>query len=167
MYIEWKIITDIILLSSLAIVGVFGALGLYQWISRKSIKKVDKQLLRMIIPLVLMAATFIICDKILPKIFGFWPTRPNGSGEPSFPSTHVMVVTTVFLLTAIAARKYVHVKPVRIILDIIMLALITLTCFGRVLADMHWVTDVIGGLVFAAIFAIIYYFSIKRKDKNE
>lgn len=158
---QWNKITNIILISAFVTLAVFVALGLYQWITRKSLKKVDKHLTFMPIPLALMAAVYVIFDK-------FWILnhRPNGSGEPSFPSTHVMVTATIFFITAIAIHKYIKSRAMRIVLDILMLALIVLTCFGRVLANMHWISDVIGGLIFAAIFAVIYYLTI-RKENHE
>ena len=162
---EWKKATDIILIASFAILTVFVILGLYQWITRKSLKKVDKSLLCFPIPLALLAAVYVIFDKFI-----ILNTRPNGSGEPSFPSTHVMIVATIFFLSAIALPKYIKSKTASILLDIIMLALIVLTCVGRVLSDMHWLTDVIGGLAFAVFFAAVYYFCYritKKKSKKE
>lgn len=154
---QWSKITDIILVAALAVFAVFAILGLYQWIKRKSLKKVDKPLLLSLIPLSLMAATFIIFEKFL-----VLNTRPNGSGEPSFPSTHTMVVATVFLLTAIILPNYIKSKTARVIMDIVMLLFIILVSVGRVLANMHWVSDVVGGLIFAAIFAVIYYLILRR-----
>ena len=155
---QWSKITDIILITSLAALAVFAVLGLYQWISRKSLKKVDKPLLTMLIPLVLMAITYVIFDKFL-----ILNTRPNGSGEPSFPSSHAMVVATIFLCITIVLPKYIKSKTACIILDVLMLALTILVCIGRVLANMHWLSDVIGGLIFAMIFTVIYYLIIRRK----
>ena len=157
---QWSKITDIILIAALAVFAVFAILGLCQWIKRKSLKKVDKPLLLSLIPLSLMAATFIIFEKFL-----ILNTRPNGSGEPSFPSTHTMVVATIFLLTAIILPNYIKSKTARVIMDIVMLLFIILVSVGRVLANMHWVSDVVGGLIFAAIFAVIYYL-ILRKAKH-
>lgn len=165
---EWKKATDVILIASFVVLAVFAGLGLYQWISRRSLKKVDKRLLWMILPLVLMAATYLICDKVLPKFFDFMPTRPNGSGEPSFPSTHAMVVGTIFFLAAIALPKYIKSKTACVLLDLAMLALLALVCVGRVMSNMHTATDVIAGVCFAAIFAAIYYLITReRKAKNE
>ena len=62
--------------------------------------------------------------------------------------------------------KYVKSKPMRIILDILMIVMISLTSVGRVAADMHWVLDVIGAVVFAFIFTEIYYLIIHRKKKK-
>ena len=162
---EWKIITDVILAISFIALAAFIVLGIYQWVTRKSLKKVDKRLLWLPLPLALMAITYFVFDKI-------WilNTRPNGSGEPSFPSTHVMVVATIFFRTTINLAKYVKNAIARVIIEIAMVVLLSLVCMGRVLSDMHWVSDVIGALVFAFIFSEIYYFVIhklvRQKGKN-
>ena len=158
---NWKLITDIILISSFAVLAVFVILGICQWITRKSLKKVDKELLWMPLPLALMAITYVIFDKFL-----ILNTRPNGSGEPSFPSTHVMIVSTIFFLATAILPKYVKNIVARTILEFIMVVLIALTCVGRVLSDMHWPSDVVGALIFAFIFTEIYYFIIKKGRKK-
>ena len=154
---QWSKITDIILVAALAVFAVFAILGLCQWIKRKSLKKVDKPLLLSLIPLSLMAITFIVFEKFI-----ILNTRPNGSGEPSFPSTHTMVVATIFLLTAIILPNYIKSKTARVIMDIVMLLFIILVSVGRVLANMHRVSDVVSGLIFAVIFAVIYYLILRR-----
>ena len=162
---DWDKATDIILYASFAIVGMFALLGLCQWIRRKSLKKVDKSLLFMPIPLALMAIVYIVFDKFL-----VLNTRPNGSGEPSFPSTHTMVVGTIFMITAIALPRFIKSKFACAVIDIVMLALFAVTAAGRVLSDMHRLSDVIAGAVFALIFAVIYFVIVKlttKKEQNE
>ena len=165
---EWTKITDIILIASIVILGLFAILGLIQWITRKSLFKVDKQILWMILPMALMAIVYLVCDKILtPDKFSFMPTRPDGSGEPSFPSTHVMVVTTIFFCVSADLSKYIKSKPVLIILDIVMFALASLVATGRILSNKHSYVDVIGAVVFAFIFYEIYYFCIHHKKSKK
>ena len=154
---QWDKISDIILVSSLMVLAVFATLGLYQWIKRKSLAKVDKPLIWMILPLALMAVTYYIFDHFL-----IWNTRPNGSGEPSFPSTHVMVVATIFFCVAIILPRYVRSKAMCIVIDLLMLLLLVSVCVGRVAANMHWISDVIGGIIFAIIFFTIYYLTTRR-----
>lgn len=159
---QWELITNIILILSFLTLGIFVVLGLIQLISRRSIKKVDKQIRWMPLPLALMVITYFIFDKLL-----ILATRPNGSGEPSFPSTHVLVVTTIFFIVTIVLPKYVKNKVVRIILEILIIILISLTCTGRVLANLHTPIDVIGGLIFAFAYSEIYYQIIKNRKKKE
>ena len=157
----WDLITNIILIAAIAVLGVFAILALYQWVKRKSFSKIDKELRWATVPVILMAATYFIFDHIL-----IWNTRPNGSGEPSFPSSHVMLVATVFALTALVLPKYVKNKAALIALDILMLALVILTAVGRVLANMHWISDVVGAIIFVLIFAAIYWLIIKKLKKS-
>jgi undecaprenyl-diphosphatase len=109
-----------------------------------------------------MVAIYIIFEKLI-----IINVRPDGSGEPSFPSTHTMIVATVFFISMLNLKKYVRQKPLRIILDIVMLALICLTAVGRVLANKHWPTDVLGGIVFSVILAGIYYIVAKPRKKSK
>lgn len=157
---NWDLITNVILLSSFLVLAVFGILGLVQLIQRKSLKKVDKPILRMLIPLILTAIIYVVFDK-------FWVlnVRPDGSGEPSFPSSHVLAVATIFALVAIALPSYVKSKTARAVLYLLMLTLTVLVSVGRVLANKHWPSDVAGALGFAAINALIYYLIIKEPKK--
>lgn len=157
----WEIITNIILAISILTIAIFLIMGLCQWIKRGGIEKIDKDIAWMFLPLVLMAITYFIFDKLI-----ILATRPNGSGEPSFPSTHVMVVATIFFIVTIILPHYIKNKTIRIILELLMFACISLTCTGRILADLHSLGDVLGGLVFAFIFSEIYYQIIKRSRKN-
>ena len=157
---NWELISDIILISAIAMLGFFGCLALYQWIKRKSFTKIDLELRWALVPVVLMAITYFIFDKIF-----ILNTRPDGSGEPSFPSSHVMCVATVFALVAIVLPRYIKSTATVIFLDCLMLALTILVAFGRVLANQHWISDVIGALAFSAIFIAIYLFIIKKLIK--
>lgn len=153
---DWDKITNIILIASFATLVPFVILGISQWVRRKSLAKVDKSLLWFPLPLAIMAITYVVFDKFL-----ILNTRPDGSGEASFPSTHVMIVATIFFLIAIILPRYIRSKAACITLDFFMLAFIILTCVGRVLANKHWPSDVLGALAFSVIFALIYYLIIR------
>lgn len=159
---NWNLITNIILISSFIVLGIFVVLAIYEWITRGSIKKVDRELRWLPVPLALMAATYLIFDKVL-----ILNTRPDGSGEPSFPSTHVMAVATIFFLVTMILPKYIKSKVARVVLEIIMVALISITCSGRVLANKHWISDVLAALVFAFIFTLIYHLILKYVRKSK
>ncbi|MBR2837013.1 phosphatase PAP2 family protein [Candidatus Saccharibacteria bacterium] len=162
---NWDLITNIILITAIAILGIMALLGAYQWTTRGSIKKVDRHLLAMIPPLVMMLIIYIFFDKFL-----ILATRPDGSGESSFPSTHVMAVATIFAMVAISLPRYIKSKNLRVTLDAVMAILTLLTAIGRIMAGKHWPTDVLGALIFAAAFACIYYWLLKkfshRKEQN-
>ena len=114
------------------------------------------------VPLVLMAAVYLVFDKV-------WvvSTRPDGSGEPSFPSSHAMVVGTVFALTAIALPHYIKNRKLCVVLYAVMALMVGLVAAGRVLANKHYVVDVVAGLVFAGVFGGIYYYLVKTARRKQ
>ena len=159
---DWNKATDIMVYSALATVGIFAFVALYQWISRKSLKKVDKTLWLLLVPLSLMVIVYFLFDHVF-----IWNVRPDGSGEPSFPSTHTMITATVFFCAAIALPKYIKQKSLVVFLDLIMLAFVVLVPVGRVLANKHWISDCLGAIAFSAIFAIFYLILLKIFTKGD
>lgn len=156
----WLILTDVIGLASIAVAALFVGLALKQWISRRHFRAIDRELRWALLPAGLVAATYFFFEKV-------WVvhTRPPESGaplEPSFPSTHTLVAATIFFMTIIILPRYVHSRRLRLVLDLVMLAATVLIAVGRVLAHMHWPSDVVGGLLFAALFAAIYALILRR-----
>ena len=148
--------------AAIATAIIFFVMGVTQWYKRKSFKKIDKTLLALIVPYALVAITYVVFDYIF-----VLNTRPDGSGEASFPSTHTLITTTFFLCAAIALPKYIKQKSLVVFLDLVMLAFIILVPVGRVLANKHWVSDCIGGIIFSIIFAGIYLLLVKKLTKKE
>ena len=148
--------------TAIATAGILVVLAIYQWITRKSFKKIDKALIALIVPAVLVVITYFLFDHVF-----IWNTRPDGSGEVSFPSTHTMITATVFFCTAIILPKYIKSKPLLICLDFVMFVFIILVPVGRVLANKHWVSDCIGAIIFSALFAGIYYFTVKNLEESK
>ena len=157
----WEIITNIILgLSILTLLGFLG-LGAYQWKTRGSFKKIDRQIRWLALPIALIVIIYFLFDYV-------WVlnTRPNDPTDPSFPSTHVLIVATIFFITSMILPKYIKSEATRATLWIIMTILISLTLMGRVLSEMHWPIDVIGALIFAFIISEIYYQCAKKRKKK-
>ena len=158
---NWDKVTDIMVATAIATAIIFFVMGVTQWYKRKSFKKIDKPLLALIVPYALVAITYVIFDYIF-----ILNTRPDNSGEASFPSTHTLITTTFFLCAAIVLPKYIKQKSLIALFDAIMLAFIVLVPVGRVLANKHWVSDCIGGIIFSLIFAGIYFILVKKLTKG-
>ena len=158
---NWDKATDLMVYSALATVAVLGVMGAYQWITRKSFKKIDKPLVALLVPLVLVVATWFIFDYIF-----VLNTRPDGTGEPSFPSTHTMITATTFFCIAILLPRYVKQKSLIALIDVIMLTFVVLVPIGRVIANKHWISDVVGGLIFSVIYAGAYYLTLRLLTKG-
>lgn len=163
---NWGSVTNILLVAVFAILGLFGIIGLVQWIKRKSLKKVDPELLWMLPSLVLMAVIYVIFEKFI--VIHTRPIMIGGVAESSFPSTHVMIAATILLMVMRALPRYISSRARRIVIDVCLTSVIVVMAAGRVLAGMHWMSDVLGGLVFGAVLMAVYVIILKlTKEKHE
>jgi membrane-associated phospholipid phosphatase len=73
---------------------------------------------------------------------------------PSFPSGHTTFLFSVVFCTFLISKKWGWILAGATILSVIC----------RVIAGVHWLSDIIGGIVFSfLIFALIYYWVLPYK----
>jgi len=69
----------------------------------------------------------------------------------SFPSGHVLRAVIVYGLLAFVIRRLSTSPRIRALAAIVAIAIIALVSFDRLYLDVHWESDVIGGLLLGAI----------------
>ncbi len=69
----------------------------------------------------------------------------------SFPSGHVLRAVIVYGLLAFVVRRLATSPRVRTLAAVVAIAIIALVSFDRLYLDVHWESDVIGGLLLGAI----------------
>lgn len=155
----WYDITELLGICALLTVPCFGILGLSQWIRRKSIRKVDEDLFLLAGFYVIVVICYIFFEVC---IINYRPIILDGELEPSFPSSHIMLVIC-FMGTAMA-QWYYRIQNVKIrnICMIISALLILLTIIGRVLSGVHWFTDCIGGVLLGSILTLAYIAIVRQ-----
>ncbi len=163
----WDKVSDILLVLAFVVLAGFALMGLLQLIKRKSLKKVDPELTAMIPSLILTAVIYFVFEKVW--ILNFRPVLVNGVAEPSFPSTHTLVTVTILGMAILALPKYIKSKKVRVLIDLLMIAVMGFVAFCRVASGMHWMTDVLGGMIFGIDLALLYggILRIMKERKGE
>jgi len=78
----------------------------------------------------------------------FTSTAATGN---SFPSGHVLRAVIVYGLIAFVIRRLSPSPPVRLIAAVGAIAVIVVVAFDRLYLDVHWESDVVGGLILGAI----------------
>ncbi len=147
-------LTDIAIAVLILGFAIFGIMGIRQWIKRRSLKKVDRELLCVLPSLALLAIVYVVFEKFC--ILNYRPILIDGVAEPSFPSTHTLIATTITLMMIMMMPKYVKSKKLRVLIDLVLVLLMGFVAFGRVASGMHWFSDVMGGLVFGIDLALVY-----------
>jgi undecaprenyl-diphosphatase len=135
--------------------GVFyGLQGLGQLIKTKSLKKVDKRLIYLLVFYVLVAVTFVFFEKV---IINYRPVLEDGVLEASYPSTHTLIAVCFCASSLLISRYYIKDKKALKIFDNITLVLMIFLVVGRLIAGCHWLTDIMGGIVISTFLVFLYY----------
>ena len=148
------------------VIAVFAFIGCYQLIKRKSLMKVDKDLYALAITYVFTFALYIFFDKVL--VINLRPIIMAGESiaESSFPSSHTLLAVSV-LGTAISECGKIRKKSFRVSLVIVLAILMGATVLSRLFSGVHWVTDIVAGILWGEVMMTLYQLFSALFSKEE
>lgn len=151
----WDLFGDVIMIIAAASALVFVSLGVIQLAKRKSIKKVDKNIFVLAGLYVLIAVVFVLFEIV---VINNRPILENGELAASYPSSHVLISMTLLLSALIQAHKYYlkGSKKLLVLCDIVAAVLVVALVTSRMLAGVHWITDIIASVLISASLIYIY-----------
>ena len=94
-------------------------------------------------------------------------TEVAGNLGNSFPSGHVVRAVVVYGLLAFVIRRLAPSPAVRFLAIPVAIALIVLMAFDRLYLDVHWESDVIGGLLLGGIALVSATVWLDRPRKTD
>ena len=146
-------ITDWLGLVPIFVCMTFGGVGFVQLIKRKSLFKVDRDLIFLGIYYVAVIFGYLIFEMIP---INYRPMLIDGMLEPSYPSSTTLLVLSVMPTlvyqvnrrsTSLLFRRFVCVMS--IVFSIFMV-------IGRLVAGVHWFTDIVGAVILSAGLFCLY-----------
>ena len=151
----WYDVTEIFGYLAIATAAAFGLLGVYQTFKRKSLLKVDKKLIALGGLYGLMALAYVLFEIV---VINYRPIIMPGElhVEASFPSSHTMLVCVIMGSAFLILNDYVKNKGLHIALQYVCLFVAVLTAIGRLLSGVHWLTDIIGGVLLSLTLVTLY-----------
>lgn len=156
-------LTDWLGLVPIAVCIGFGILGLIQMIRRKSLLKVDPDIIMLGVFYVVVILGYLIFEKI---VINYRPTLFDGQ-ESSYPSSTTLLVLSVMptLIFQVNRRmKNTALKKVIIILSVLFTAFMVI---GRLVSGVHWLTDIIGSVFLSAGLYLIYRSCVMISDRKK
>lgn len=152
----------------LATAGAFAVLGIWQAVSRRSLKKADTDLYCLAGLYAVMAAFYVLFEVC---VVNYRPVMWGDAPEASFPSSHTMIAVCVMLTAVYQIRKRIGNTAWRTVLEVCCMILLSVTVIGRLLSGVHWFTDILGGLLLGGAlvfgyFAAVARFSVKTADRE-
>ncbi|MBO5859755.1 MAG: phosphatase PAP2 family protein, partial [Clostridia bacterium] len=148
-------VTDWLSVLPLGLVGGFAALGLFQWIKRKSVLKVDSDIFVLGAFYVAVMAAFIFFEKV---VINYRPILIDGLLEASYPSSTTMLVMCVMPTAIMQFNERIKTKSLRQTIVLLLTVFTVFMVVGRLVSGVHWLTDIIGGALLSAGFVMIYRF---------
>ena len=162
-HLLWYHLTDWLGVVAIAIAFAYAATGLCQLIKRKSIRKVDRHILVLGGFYLLVIACYLFFEKV---VINCRPILMDGNLEASYPSSHTMIVVSIMATASMVFRALCPQKREwRLAVDIFAAVVIAVTVMGRLIAGVHWLTDIVGGLLLSAALVATYWVVCWRKKK--
>ena len=154
-------ITDWLELVPLGVCLGFGALGLVQWLKRKSIFKVDRSILALGVFYIVTIAAYLLFENM---VINYRPVLINGELEASYPSSTTMLVLCVMPTAVFQFRHRIRNRSVQKLVVCGIYAFVAFMVIGRFLSGVHWLSDIIGSVLFSVGLVMMYYAVVRQQN---
>jgi undecaprenyl-diphosphatase len=132
----------------------FAALGLAQWIKRRSLRSVDRSLILLSIFYIVTLAVYLLFESY---VVNYRPVLIEGFLEASYPSSTTLLVLCIMPTAMLQLRLRVQNDMLRKYITVAITAFMVFMVVGRFLSGVHWLTDIIGGILLSAGLVMLYH----------
>ena len=152
----WYSITKYLGYAAILICLFFGGIGFLELVQRKSLRRVDTRILIQGGFYIVVICFYVLFEKL---IINYRPVLEEGALEASYPSSHTVLAVCVFLSTVLyygiglplTDSRWNGIRHGQIrILAAVMIVLTLVMVFGRLFSGVHWLTDIVGGVLLSA-----------------
>ena len=158
----WYHITDWLGLIPIFMAIVYAFIGLIQLIKRRSIFKVDKEIILLGLYYIVVIALYVFFEKV---IINYRPILMDGFLEASYPSSHTLMTLCICGSSILINKKLFNNKITKFI-NCLSIIILTITVVGRLISGVHWFTAIIGGILISSGLLMTFYslLSIIKKE---
>ena len=146
-------LTDLLSVVPLGLCAGFGILGLCQWVRRKKLRRVDRDLL-LLGGFYLAVAAFFVAFECFPV--NFRPVLIEGRLEASYPSSTTLLVLSVMSTVQMQLRRRLRPGDLRRMVCTMIPCFTAFKVLARLFSGVHWLTDILGGAVLSAALVTAY-----------
>ena len=148
---------------SFAVAGGFGIFFLVQLFQRKSLKKVDRNLTVLMLLYLAALIIYLLFETI---VINYRPVLRDKGLEPSYPSTHAMLAYVI--MVSAVDQWNIYIKNEKLLTAVVAASFLVmaLILISRLLSGVHWLTDIIGGILFGDMLIAWYRAVLTRQMKS-
>ena len=141
----------------------FGMVGFFQLIRRRSLLRVDPDILLLGLYYVLVILAYLIFEMIP---INYRPILINGALEASYPSSTTLLVLSVMPTLKHQIDRRTDKPLVRNVTGLFVIAFSAFMVIGRLIAGVHWATDIIGAVFLSMGLFLLYRYAVDQADRR-
>ena len=156
-------ITDWLGLVPVAVCLGFGAMGAVQLVRRRSLLRVDPDLLLLGAHYVLVASAYLIFEMVP---INYRPIPIDGVMEASYPSSTTLLVLGVMPTLRYQVGRRSSSPMLRRSVTVCVATFSAFMVVGRLVSGVHWLTDIVGSVLLAFGLFSMYRFVTASIDRR-
>lgn len=153
-------ITDWLGLVPVFVCFAFGGMGFCQLVKRKSLLRVDFDIIILGVYYVIVIMCYLIFEMIP---INYRPILINGVMECSYPSSTTLLVLGVMPTLIFQAKIRVKNTAIKNIITVSTVIFTVFMVVGRLISGVHWLADIIGSVLLSTGIFMIYKSIIEIK----
>ena len=155
-------VTDWLGLVPIFICLCFGALGFVQLVKRRSLLRVDTDITILGVYYVIVIAFYLIFEMIP---INYRPVLIEGRLEASYPSSTTLLVLSVMPTLIFQVYRRVENSLIKQVTAVFAIAFSAFMVIGRLIAGVHWVTDIVASVLLSAGLFMLYQSAVMYTDR--
>lgn len=152
-HMEIYTVTDWLGLVPIFVCMIFGGVGCVQLIKRRSLFKVDYDIVILGIYYFLVILVYLIFEMIP---INYRPILIEGFMEKSYPSSTTLLVLGVMPTVIEQVSRRTENVVVKNVIKVMVISFSIFMVLGRLIAGVHWLTDIVGSIMLSMGMFCLY-----------
>ena len=131
----------------------FGLMGVMQWIKRRSLRSVDRELLVLGGFYIVVILAYLVFEVVQ---INYRPVLINDCLETSYPSSTTLLVMCVMPTLVFQIKDRTANRVLKKAISLLIMGFTAAMVIGRLVSGVHWCTDIIGGALLSAGLVTMY-----------
>ena len=157
-------VTDWLGLVPVFVCMFFGGIGLFQLIKRRSLFKVDYDIIILGIYYVIVIFGYLVFEMIP---INYRPLLIEGFMEASYPSSTTLLVLSVMPTLIFQSNRRLKNNTIKRIINLFTIIFSAFMVIGRLISGVHWFTDIVGSILLSSGLFCIYRSVVLLCKKEE
>ena len=156
-------VTDWLGLVPIAVCMGFGVLGLVQLIQRRSLKKVDSDIILLGFYYLMVILGYLVFEMVP---INYRPIPIDGVMEASYPSSTTLLVLSVMPTLVFQTNRRARGNAAKRFTAVLAMLFSLFMVIGRLISGVHWMTDIVGAVLLSAGLYMLYRSAVVGVDQR-